>query len=91
MWQNLWSIKAPPKEVNLLWRATANYRHTKQRLVQKHILSDDLCLCYDQDSETVLHILVDCDLAKEVWNQSGVGLIIGNSSTFLDWLELVFS
>lgn len=90
-WQKLLKIKAPPKVINLLWRAAVNCLPTKQRLVQKHIFSDDLCLGCGQEREYVLHALVTCGLTREVWVLSGVGWFLGNSTNFLDWLDLIFS
>lgn len=66
LWKFLWKIKAPPKMLNLIWRSIANCLPTKSRLMQKHILTNNICPICSVSEETTLHALVTCPFAQEV-------------------------
>ena len=41
--------------------------------------------------ESVFHISTSCPFAKVCWSLSHVGVYVGQSSVFLEWLEVMFS
>lgn len=60
IWSQLWKVKAPPKTLNLLWRALSECLPTKVQLPRKHVQVDTRCpVCLDGD-ESILHSLVSC-------------------------------
>uniref|UniRef100_A0A2C9VS60 RNase H type-1 domain-containing protein n=1 Tax=Manihot esculenta TaxID=3983 RepID=A0A2C9VS60_MANES len=71
-WRKLWKIKAPPKMLDLLWRAANNCLPTKHRLLQKHIIQEDTCPVCSVDTESSLHILSTCEFAKSCWSFAGL-------------------
>ena len=45
-------------------------------------------------SESVFYILISCTFAKECWSMStlsSVGLYVGQSCSFLEWLEVIYA
>jgi hypothetical protein len=44
-WKNLWAIKAPNSSKIFFWRVCQNLLPTKQNLLRKGVVEDDLCLC----------------------------------------------
>lgn len=43
VWAKILKIKALPKMVNMVWRATMDCILTKSRLKQRHIVEEDHC------------------------------------------------
>lgn len=64
LWKNIWSIKALPKIVNLLWKVGSNTLPMKQRLFQLKVVDDVMCPVCGNVEESILHILCNCDFAK---------------------------
>lgn len=90
VWKKIWQIKAPPKMINLLWRAVTDCLPTKSRLVQKQIVDSGVCPLCCTSEESVLHTMVSYVAAKHVWGIFGVGWFFGNVSNFTKWLEMMF-
>ncbi|KAH9679250.1 rnase h domain-containing protein [Citrus sinensis] len=86
---DLW-LDVPGKVKNLLWRAANNVLPTTDNLRNRKIQVLPLCSVCNAYNESVIHILVDCGFAKSCWIASPVGYI-GQTSSFLEWLGLIFS
>lgn len=70
-WRKVWRVKAPPKVLNLIWRALSNSLPTKSQLVQKFVPILNTCPFCNTEEETTMHVLVTCPVAKQCW----VGLL----------------
>lgn len=64
VWRDIWRIKAPPKVLNLVWRALSNCLPTKINLHAKFVLVTTTCPICSGEEETVLHALVVCPFAN---------------------------
>lgn len=62
-WRKTWSVKAPPKVLNFMWRVLSNCLPTTMMLVQRHVPVSTVCQICRSGEETVEHILCHCSLA----------------------------
>ena len=80
----------PGKVKNLIWRAAVNVLPTADNLIRRRVEVIPTCSLCNAYNETITHALVDCDFAKSCWISSSIGYV-GNCSSFLVWLEHIFS
>ena len=66
-WQKLWRAKVPNKVRVLGWKACQNILPTKMNLFHRQVTDDLICEECGLEPETVLHVLCQCQKAKEVW------------------------
>ena len=50
-----------------LWRACSNILPTKDNLVKRGFIKEDLCIFCSLEKETILHILWECPSSQDVW------------------------
>lgn len=91
IWRSLWSIKAPPKALNLVWRALLGCLPTLTELQVKKVLVQTICLSCHSEPETTIHNLVSCPTIKQCWSimlptSQGVA-----TEDFKTWLEFVLN
>jgi hypothetical protein len=86
--KKIWAVKASNALKNFLWRACQNVLPTKQNLLRKGVVDNDLCPCCHSEVESVIHALWECPGAQDVW---GCGPILFQKcpSFFADMIELV--
>lgn len=90
LWNKVWKIKAPPKSLNLFWRALYYCLSTKIQLAIKHVQVDKRCpVCLSGD-ETILHSLVSCPFAAQCWRLIILNYCDPQEYDFLSWLERMF-
>jgi len=87
-WKKIWAVKAPNASKNFLWRPCQNALPTKQNLLRKGVVDNDLCPYCQLEVESVIHALWNCPSAQDVW---GCGPILFQKcpSIFSDMAELV--
>ena len=90
IWKSLWKLEVPGKVRNFLWRAATNVLPTADNLVRRRVDIMPTCSLCHACNETVTHALLECGFAKSCWMSSAVGFL-GHYSSFLDWLESIFS
>jgi hypothetical protein len=56
-WKKLWAIKAPNSSKIFLWRACQNLLPSKQNLLRKGVVENDLCPCCNIEEESIIHAL----------------------------------
>lgn len=66
------NIEVPSKIHIHLWRVLNNYIPTLSNLKLRKIRSNDLCLFYNQEGETISHLFRDCLFAQEVFQLLGI-------------------
>lgn len=86
-WKTIWSTKAPPKALHLIWRAANNCLPTKTQLREKHVRIDDRCPVCDNGVESIIHALVECTVAAECWHIFDTDLQVQLGMSFSDWLH----
>ncbi|XP_060962124.1 uncharacterized protein LOC133032261 [Cannabis sativa] len=84
-WGRLWQLKIPLKMKNLLWRAAKCCLPTMYQLQLKRVEVDILCPVCLLEAETISHALLTCPAAILCWNRVGIGTIMQQDMSFLDW------
>lgn len=80
----------PGKVKNIIWHVANNVLPTTNNLRSHKVQVLPLCSICSAYNESVMHALVGCSFAKSCWIASPVGYI-GQISSFLEWLGLIFS
>lgn len=88
LWKNLWGLPAPNATKVFLWWACNSILPTKENFKRKGVVTDDLCSIWSIGQETVVHILWECQSARDVWGCCGRGLQKRHSQED-DFLKLV--
>lgn len=87
IWRTLWSIKAPPKALNLVWRALALCLPTIVQLYRKHVFVHTHCQVCAVNDETIFHALVGYHIVVQCWKTWDLGIYINEEVEFSIWLE----
>lgn len=87
VWRDLWRIKAPPKVLNLVWRALSNVLPTKTNLYAKFVPVTTMCPICDGGDETIMHALVECPFADSCWRRRDREYQGVDADSFAVWLE----
>lgn len=85
-WKKLWNIKAPPKALNVVWRAVSSCLPTKTILQTKHIQIDNICPVCKEEAETIFHSLVQCKAVALCWKIHNAKITTNVTMEFPDWL-----
>lgn len=80
LWRQVWRVKAPPKALNLIWRALSHCLPNLSQLWTKCVPVVDICPVCNQPNETIFHGLVTCPFAMQCW-RNGISSIRFDSST----------
>lgn len=91
IWQVQWRTKAPPKALNLVWRALADCLPTLAQLHKKKVPVNTICLVCHQEEESILHSLVTCHYAQQSWLLLLPEINYHTASCFKAWLWSVFN
>ncbi|WVZ74315.1 hypothetical protein U9M48_022514 [Paspalum notatum var. saurae] len=63
----IWKAKVPPKVKFFVWLAAQDRCWTAERRYRRGLQEDDECALCDQESETIVHLLLLCSFSKHVW------------------------
>lgn len=88
IWKVIWKIKAPPKTLNLLWRALSGCLPTRYQLFLKHAQVDKICPVCNSKEESIFHALVMCPFAHQCWTIIFPSLQIGDAQDYGSWLSV---
>lgn len=89
LWSKIWKIKAPPKALNLIWRALSWCLPTMVMLAQKQVPVLRTCPVCNGEEETIMHALVTCQFAVQCWQRIIPDVQQEVGSDFYVWLEKV--
>ena len=67
VWNRLWQLSIPPKVRNFVWRASSDILPIRASLACRQVPIDPKCAMCGSSDETVLHILWQCPLARNLW------------------------
>nr|AAD32950.1 putative non-LTR retroelement reverse transcriptase [Arabidopsis thaliana] len=76
---NIWKQNAPPKIKHFWWRSAHNALPTAGNLKRRRLITDDTCQRCGEASEDVNHLLFQCRVSKEIWEQAHIKLCPGDS------------
>ena len=88
-WKAVWKIRVPNAVKVFLWRACSNILPTKDNLLKRGVVNEDLCLLCTRERETVLHTLWECPAIEDVWGSSAscIQKTAGKFFTFVKVVE----
>ena len=92
-WKKVWSLNVPGKIKHFLWRSCTNSLPTKENLLKKTIVSENVCHLCSEHPEDVLHALWGCLKVRQVW-QSRFGWLVNHgvpAGSFFDLVQSVQS
>lgn len=90
IWALIWKIKIPPKARFFFWQACVSCLPTADLLRMKKVDCPEYCQVCQNDSESIIHILVNCDLAKECWVLFNIQVNTDDNETFAEWTTQIF-
>jgi hypothetical protein len=70
LFQLVWEWRGPNRIRSFLWKVAHGRLMTNQERVKIGISNDDSCSRCQLGPETVMHVLRDCEEAREFWSQS---------------------
>lgn len=87
---SLWKIKAPPRVLNIVWRAITGCLPTLMQLSHKRVSVNTQCPIYLNGDESINHCLVTCPFASMCWNIVFPGIQVLQVGDFEEWIGDVF-
>ncbi|WOG82094.1 hypothetical protein DCAR_0101255 [Daucus carota subsp. sativus] len=87
LWKVIWSVKAPPKVLNMVWRALSNSLPTREVLAAKRVPVTLICPFCTGNGESIFHVLVQCPFADQCWRKRGRGYQPLAEVSFDRWLQ----
>ena len=75
-----------PKVKSFLWRCLHNALPLKGILFRRGIGNDDLCPWCEECTESLVHVLIDCNVIQEVWKKVDDDFKGSWGLTFAEWL-----
>lgn len=91
IWRDLWSTRAPPKTLNLTWRALSDCLPSLVQLQLKRVPIHTLCPVCQEEEESTLHSLVLCNFARQCWWILLPGVQFQETMSFKSWLSFIFN
>ena len=82
VWRKLWHLHIPSKIKIFAWRACVDVLPIMVNLQNRGIGDCDLCPCCGVESETLFHSIINCEVARRVWENWEV-------STMENWQGLM--
>uniref|UniRef100_A0A803PQX4 RNase H type-1 domain-containing protein n=1 Tax=Cannabis sativa TaxID=3483 RepID=A0A803PQX4_CANSA len=86
-WRCLWQLKVPPKVKNFLWRACTNCLPTCFQLSLGKVPIEVKCPICHGETETILHILVECPFSYNCWRTAAISQIASAATSFAGWFD----
>ncbi|CAN1121954.1 Putative ribonuclease H protein At1g65750 [Linum perenne] len=70
-WRAVWKWNGPNRIRHFLWLVVRDKLLTNEVRCQRGFSSDAICSRCSSETESILHILRDCDFAREAWSAVG--------------------
>uniref|UniRef100_A0A2N9HK65 Uncharacterized protein n=1 Tax=Fagus sylvatica TaxID=28930 RepID=A0A2N9HK65_FAGSY len=67
-WKGIWKPKVPPRVTFFLWTAALGKVLTADNLRKRNIVIISWCCMCKKDGESIDHLFLHCEIAKELWN-----------------------
>ncbi|KAJ0248219.1 Reverse transcriptase zinc-binding domain-containing protein [Hirschfeldia incana] len=75
--QQVWRIKTVPKIQHFMWQAISDCLPVCSRLVDRHCHHSRTCPRCGQEDETVNHLLFECPMTLQIWEQAQLPVLPG--------------
>jgi hypothetical protein len=75
-WKLIWRNWAPPRVKFFNWIAVQDRCWTTERLARRGLQHHPLCLLCCQTPATMMHLILACTFAKQVWHGMLAGLLL---------------
>ncbi|XP_016743109.2 uncharacterized protein [Gossypium hirsutum] len=86
VFKKLWPLSIPAKIKITMWRALRGFLQTGQVLFNRRIRNSAICSRCNLGSESLLHVVADCNNVKEIWDGIGISWDSNlNLETFWHW------
>lgn len=82
----IWNCNIPPKVSIFLWQACSSSLPTKDKLLAKRVNCDDKCHLCVNGKETIDHLFVECEFARNCWRCMGILNQHATGINFQEWL-----
>ncbi|CAH2047447.1 unnamed protein product, partial [Thlaspi arvense] len=70
--QRIWTFSIPPKLKHFWWRSLHNVLPKAATIQKRHLSSDATCVLCGEHEETLIRLLFQCRVSKEIWELSPV-------------------
>jgi hypothetical protein len=67
-WKNIWRVKASLRVSFFVWTAALGKILTHDYLRRHHIVVVQWCCMSKKSRESIEHLLLHCDVARDIWN-----------------------
>ncbi|RYR54220.1 hypothetical protein Ahy_A06g029483 isoform A [Arachis hypogaea] len=78
LFRQIWKLEAPQWLRTFCWLVANEALLTNEQRCKRHMTSDDQCGVYHKFSESLLHILRDCEVARRTWMSIDNNLVTDN-------------
>ena len=75
IFKEVWRLQAPQRLKAFMWIVAHDALLTNAARVRRGMANDDKCILCDKLTKTMLHVLRDCDKAKDLWTSVGHSVI----------------
>ncbi|CAN1131019.1 Putative ribonuclease H protein At1g65750 [Linum perenne] len=87
MWRHIWTWQGPSKIKHFLWLASHKRLLTNEERSRRHLTNQVLCHRCSIHTESIAHVIYECDFALQVWRNILPGAVEARSmeGSFDDW------
>ena len=78
LFSDIWKLNVPQKIKHFWWRSLHNALPTADNLRKRKIHADDTCQRCGESIETINHLLFECRISREIWEQAMFQATSGN-------------
>ena len=91
LWKGVWKLKVPGKIKHFLWKFCTNSLPTKENLMKRTIIQENVCHLCSNHPEDVKHALWGCSKVHQVWQRRFEWMFNtqGAKGSFSDLVHLV--
>ncbi|KAL0404442.1 UNVERIFIED_CONTAM: hypothetical protein Sradi_2085000 [Sesamum radiatum] len=92
-WHFIWGAKVPPKVRLFAWQSCKNALPTQSNLAARKIHLENVCLCCDQEEDSLAHILRRCSFSRLVWALSHIPwiVVLKDDLSIEEWMRFAHS
>ena len=84
-WRRLRNLTVPPNIKTFMWHGVTECLPTKDMLRMKQVDVNVVCALYNNEVETVNHLMLECSFAKSCWGMVGTRNNNTTQVSFSDW------